>query len=167
MQIFLASYYHWLLLFFLTDVPGPVNVSLVGGEVVDLLRVRLTWATPIDNNAAITGYVVSFCLVDDDNMTTCSSSLNQSVSGGTPSLELTHGAPLNSNIRVTEVVASNRVGMGTTVGGPVDVAVATTGGCDSCRFGFWSTLASFLMATLILWYSFWHNIFLVKLKRYL
>jgi len=43
------------------DVPDPVDQTLVQQNVVDLLRVRLTWLPPRKNNADITSYTVSYC----------------------------------------------------------------------------------------------------------
>ena len=42
-------------------MPGSIDHDAVVSQVVDLLTVNITWPLPIDNNAPITGYRLSYC----------------------------------------------------------------------------------------------------------
>lgn len=115
MLIFLSS----------TEVPGPVDMASVSSEVVDLLRVKLTWKIPNDNNETITMYTIEYCHVNSCNVITLP--VNMTTTNrqdlGTASHILEHGAGLDTNISVL-VSATNIVGTGGTDNGPVIVPVA-------------------------------------------
>ena len=95
-------------------------------EVVDLLRVRITWPIPKYN---ITEYRIEYCTVSSScNTITVSADSNQLLqpSVGFVSYVLEHGASLNTSIDVT-LSANNDNGAGSTGNGPVSIPVATYG----------------------------------------
>ena len=104
--------------------------------MVDLLRVRLTWPVPGDNNAKITAYTIKYCHILNPTMCVASEPRTLpandtdvlTTNQGTVSYVLQHGASLDTRIRVT-ITATNSVGEGGTLNGPSDVPVATTGKC--------------------------------------
>ena len=97
---------------------------MVTSVVEDLLRVRLRWPMPVNNNAPITGYTIYFCHVPASG--SCVPDRNVSTNDDSLTLSLEHGAGLNSNISIS-ITAQNRVGMGAMDSESIEIPVATTG----------------------------------------
>lgn len=122
-----------------TAVPEPVNLTRLESVVVDLLRVRLTWPIPEDNNAEITMYTISHCFYGGSNCTPgtpITIPANETVSSSTSGTKTTATYVLQSGANLDEIIgvniiATNRIGNGIAVGGPRNVSVATTSRCTS------------------------------------
>ena len=117
------------------DVPGDINHSMVTGEVEDLLRVRLTWPIPEDNNSPIDMYTISHCEVQEPGSDLCFSNL-MSVTVSLSDLAVVTDVSVtyvlvvrvdlfNEDLLVN-VTATNAVGEGGAENNPALVRTATT-----------------------------------------
>ena len=92
--------------------PGQVDNTTVRSENLSLRRTQLTWIAPEDNNAPITNYWITYCiLIIDTTNDTCAGQTTIPVRNPTvPMVELTDIRPLR-RYRVT-IQAENVAGRG-------------------------------------------------------
>ena len=88
--------------------PGQVDNATVRSENLSLRRTRLTWDAPEDNNARITNYWITYCiLIIDSTNDTCSE--NQTITA----MENSMVADINPERRYRVIIqAGNAAGRG-------------------------------------------------------
>ena len=95
-------------------MPEAVNHSNVMHMLVNLNSVGLTWTEPEDNNAMITGYAITYCVLQTnttcvpETMVTVSPSMTPLLAGRRTALI---NPPPEASIRVL-IVAVNAIGTG-------------------------------------------------------